>query len=289
MQRVTADLGDLDGPVLVFGGPYSNLHATRALKHRTETLGIPPGRVICTGDVVAYGAHPLETVDLIGDWGITVVKGNVEDSLATDADDCGCGFTDGSACDVLSAGWYTFARNALSDAARAWMGGLPDSVSFRINAIPAVAVHGAPSVINRFVFASAADATLADEMDRSGADLLVGGHCGLPFHRVLDDGRMWLNAGVVGLPANDGTARVWYAILTPQDDGLRVAFHALDYDHAAAAAALRASGLPHAYAETLSSGLWPNMDILPTAERAHQGRPVVPANLDWKPPHLRED
>ncbi len=31
------DLGALNGPVLVFGGPYSNLHATRALKAEAES------------------------------------------------------------------------------------------------------------------------------------------------------------------------------------------------------------------------------------------------------------
>ena len=35
MNKTTTDnldLGPLDGPVLIFGGPYSNLHATAALK-----------------------------------------------------------------------------------------------------------------------------------------------------------------------------------------------------------------------------------------------------------------
>jgi hypothetical protein len=100
------DLGRLDGPVLAFGGPYSNLRATRALHSEARRLGIPPERCLCTGDLVAYCAEPLETVDLIRSWGCPVVLGNCEEGLGRGADDCGCGFADGSACQVLSRRWF---------------------------------------------------------------------------------------------------------------------------------------------------------------------------------------
>src|ERR1051326_1058905 len=54
-----------DGPAIVFGGPYGNLEATRALLDEAARLGIPPARIVCTGDVVAYGADPAATVDLL--------------------------------------------------------------------------------------------------------------------------------------------------------------------------------------------------------------------------------
>ena len=60
----------LPGPVLLFGGPYSNLSATKAMRRWAESNGIAPGNCICTGDVVAYGARPEETVNLIRDSGI---------------------------------------------------------------------------------------------------------------------------------------------------------------------------------------------------------------------------
>ncbi|MGC8470117.1 MAG: hypothetical protein ACP5NI_09465, partial [Acetobacteraceae bacterium] len=49
---------DADGPVLVFGGCASNLQATEALFAEARRLGVPPARMICTGDIVAYGADP---------------------------------------------------------------------------------------------------------------------------------------------------------------------------------------------------------------------------------------
>ena len=49
-----------DGPVLCFGGPYSNLQATQALFAEARRLGVPPGRIVCTGDVLAYCADPAK-------------------------------------------------------------------------------------------------------------------------------------------------------------------------------------------------------------------------------------
>ena len=53
------DFGRFDEPVVLFGGPYSNLQALEAL---STIIGERPA--ICTGDVVAYGANPVQTVNL---------------------------------------------------------------------------------------------------------------------------------------------------------------------------------------------------------------------------------
>ena len=47
----------------MFGGPYSNLSATRAMRAQATALGIPPDRIFCNGDLVAYCAEPEQTVD----------------------------------------------------------------------------------------------------------------------------------------------------------------------------------------------------------------------------------
>ena len=43
----------LDGPALIFGGPYSNLQATAAVLAEAARLGIPAAHIICTGDLIA--------------------------------------------------------------------------------------------------------------------------------------------------------------------------------------------------------------------------------------------
>jgi hypothetical protein len=92
-----------DEPLMVFGGPYSNLEATRAVLDEATRLSISADRIICTGDVVAYGADAAATVDLVRDRVSHVVMGNCEENLAAGSDDCGCGFPTGSSCERLSA------------------------------------------------------------------------------------------------------------------------------------------------------------------------------------------
>lgn len=269
------------GPLLVFGGPYSNLQATRALRRVAEDLGIPADHVVCTGDVVAYCAHPVETVAEIRDWGCHVVMGNCEESLAEGAEDCGCGFEEGTACDLLSRQWFAHASARLGADDCRWMGALPRAIDATIAGHRLTFLHGGATEINRFVFASQPEEVFAGEMQGLAADIVIGGHCGLPFRKPVGD-RLWLNAGVIGMPANDGTPDAHYMLVTPEDGAaLKIEFHRLAYDHAAAAAAMRAEGLAEGYAAALSSGLWPSLDVLPAAEKQATGRRLDPQGGHW--------
>ena len=272
-----------DGPAIVFGGPYGNLEATRALLDEAARLGIPPARIVCTGDVVAYGGDPAATVDLVRAAGIHVVMGNCEESLALDAADCGCGYVPGSACDRLAAAWFAHADRELGTDARLWMAQLPRRIDLIIAGARLAVVHGGIERINRFIFASTAPTIKAEELARAEADGIIAGHCGLPFTQVVA-GRLWHNAGAVGMPANDATPRVWFSLLTPRDDGIAIEHRALDYDHVAAATKMRRAGLPGEYALALETGLWPSCDVLPFKEIRERGVPLEPGAAVWQPP-----
>ena len=275
------DLGRLEGPVLVFGGPYGNLEATEAMLRAARRLGIDGRNAICTGDLVAYAADPQAVVDRIRDWGCAIVMGNCEESLAADADDCGCGFDEGSACAALSALWFTATRRDLDVGTKRWMGSLPRRVGFTLAGRRFAAIHGGLARINQFVFPSTPEAAKAAQLAAADVDGILAGHSGLPFSQIVG-GRLWHNSGALGMPANDGTARVWFSVLTPQEDGIAVALHAVSYDHTAAAAKMRARGYPLEYAAALGSGLWPSCDILPPAECAARGMALAPQTLVWR-------
>jgi predicted phosphodiesterase len=266
------------GPVMLFGGAYSNLAATRAIRMAADQLGLAPTNCVCTGDIVAYCAHPEETVDEMRDWGIPVVMGNCEESLATGADDCGCGFDAGSTCSVLSRGWYAFANRRVSADNRAWMRSLPRQLAFRLANLDFLVVHGSVSRINRFVFPSTAVEVKQAELDLAPADIVIGGHSGIPFGERIG-AKAWLNAGAIGLPANDGTTGGWYLLLVPGSEGVTAHWHRLCYDPVDESIEMRRHGMETAYAETLLSGLWPSMDVLPAAERRQCGQRLAVPSL----------
>ena len=94
-------------------------------------------------------------------------------------------------------------------------------------------------------------------------------HSGLPWVRNTSRG-LWCNVGVLGRPANDGTSRVAYGLLHFASDArtLVACVVPLVYDVAPVAAAIRAEGLPEAFAKALECGLWTTCaNILPPAER----------------------
>ncbi len=268
------ELGDIDKPLLVFGGPYSNLAATEAMLARAAQLGFAPEQIICTGDVVAYCAEPEQTCQLLIESGIHVVMGNCEESLASEADDCGCGFEPGMLCSTLSEKWYRYANQHISPKTRQWMGQLPRSLSFMLAGYRIRVIHGGVKQINRFIFASSENQIKLEELQQAQADIIIAGHCGIPFGQKLGQ-QAWLNAGVIGLPANDGTNSGWYLTLTPANRELDIEWHRLDYDHDLSFKRMQDAGL-HSYAQTLQTGLWPSMDILPAKERAQQGEVLNP-------------
>ena len=322
------DLGTLSGPVLLFGGAYSNLQALTALRAEAERLGIPPGNVICTGDTPGYCADPEACLNLLEDWGIYAIAGNVESNLVAGTDDCGCGFGDGSRCDMFAKLWYNYAGNNVTERNLAYMAGLPDILRFTYAGRSVAVLHGSPRNQSEFVWRSTPAEEKLGFLEALEADVAIGGHCGLPFahalarrpgrdegagssaergsgrmfadnnqHRSADesgryasasaddldasatDDLFWLNPGVIGMPANDGTPRTWFMTLD-DTSGLNFTFHPLHYDHKAAKARmLDDRRLPVSYAATLTTGIWDNTEIMPPPEEAREGIPLDPQTL----------
>ena len=256
-------IGTLDGPILAFGGPYSNAQATEALLAQAEALGILGTNLICTGDVVAYCAAPSPTVEMIRNSGCVVVAGNCEIQLAAGALDCGCGFEGGSACDLLSVGWFTYASKQISERDKAWMGQTPDIVTFDHCGDRYAVIHGGMTDVARFIWETSDDSVFAQEWSAVEAavgpvDHIIAGHCGIPFKRDTPNGR-WINAGVIGMPPHDGHSTTRFAVL---EDGA-VTIRELTYDVAGAVADMQAAGLTQGYDKSLASGIWPSEDVLP--------------------------
>ena len=275
------DLGLIESErLLVFGGPYGNLEAMQALCVEAERLGVAAEHIMCTGDMVAYCADPLATASLIRNKNIRVIQGNCEQSLAAESADCGCGFEGGSACAVLSASWFSYCQSKIDSDIKEWFSTLPQHLRFRFGGRDFLVVHGSPSDISAFIFASAPEEQLKEQIQNMKVDCVIGGHSGLPFTKVMDN-QCWHNPGVIGMPANDATPRVWYSLITQTDDRIVFEHKSLSYPAAAARTKMNDAGLPQEYAQALTSGLWPSLDILPQSESLQAGVPLVEQKIEW--------
>ncbi|MFD1788801.1 metallophosphoesterase family protein [Sphingomonas floccifaciens] len=160
-----------------------------------------------------------------------------------------------------------FAAARLSGRHRRWVESLPATLAIN----DAWLCHGsARSDIEHLLFSvdtvgfrAATDAEIPERLD-GAATLTLCGHSHVAAERRLRDGRRIANPGSVGLPAytddrlypyavSNGDPWARYAIL---DDG-RLTFHAVDYDHRAAARRARDGGFDQ-WASWLETGKIPN-------------------------------
>ncbi|MEM9211473.1 MAG: metallophosphoesterase [Pseudomonadota bacterium] len=257
------DFGQIDTPILLFGGVYSNLHALEALWIWAERAGIPEQNRICTGDIVAYCADAAHCLDILLNSGSQIIAGNCEEQLAADADDCGCGFDAGSACSLYSVAWYRHARAQMSDDLRRYMAALPSVAVIEHFGKRYAIIHGGASETARFLWSVSSETLLQREIDIlnevfGSIDGVIAGHSGIPFERMVGDVH-WINAGAIGMPAHDRSPDTHFAVLR---NGA-LTFHQLKYDAAAAQTRMIEVGLTQGYHETLISGVWPSEDTLP--------------------------
>lgn len=271
----TLELGELEGELLFFGGPYSNLHATKALKSKADFLSISSKQIFCTGDLVAYCSEPNQTIEYIKEWGIHSIIGNVEQQLTSNADNCGCGFSEDSLCNTLSIDWYTRTKQELIKSQIKWMQTLPEFITFSFSGLKFLIIHGSVSNISEFIFESTPWELKKKIFEQHEVDVIIAGHSGIPFIQK-DKEHTWINAGVIGMPANDGTPRVWYVTVKKQEEQIKATINALNYDHCSASEAMHAEGWSAEYAQTLNDGLWCSEDILPSAEREKKGIELKP-------------
>ena len=264
--------------LLIFGGPYSNLESLMALKKIADENNIPSSQIICTGDVVAYCAHPEEAIQFCIDWGIHVIMGNCEEQLATRQDNCACGFEEGSSCAQLSESWYQYADTNISEKCRNWMGSLPDRIKFNYANKEFCVVHGSYQQVNKFIFPSSSVLDKQKDLDDAKADIIVGGHSGIPFIQKIGN-KLWYNPGVIGMPANDGTADTWYGIVESAELGIKFSIRRLKYDYNNEAEILLKKGFADPYASALKTGLWPSLDILPQIEKEQVGLKIKEIEL----------
>ena len=257
------DLGDIHGQILIFGGAYSNLQATQALIDAAQEHGIPAERCIFTGDSIAYCGNPSETLNLLRDFGCPMIKGNCEIELAAGSDTCGCGFEAGSTCDLLSRGWYAFAKQEVSTDQRQFIGSLPDHFIFMHDGKRYVVLHGGFSHVSQFLFPTTPDQEYINvireiESDLGAFDGVIAGHSGIPFQKSIE-GVTWFNSGAIGMPAHNGISTTSYGIL----DACAFTIYDLSYDHQTAQDAMINAGLDQGYNTALETGYWPSEEVLP--------------------------
>jgi predicted phosphodiesterase len=236
---------------------HGNLPALEAVLTDIGRRGVD--RIVNLGDLVSGPLWPRETAARLMPLALPTVRGNHERQLSELAP-AAMGASD------------AYAHAQLTPAQRRWLAALPPTLS-----LPhALLCHGTPHDDLCWLLDElapprlrAADAQRVRERlgDAPQAALVLCGHSHLPRTLRLDDGRLLCNPGSVGLPAyaethpqphrvETGTPQARYAVLEYRDGQWQAQLHAVDYDHAGAAAQAERNGQPH-WAHALRHGRMP--------------------------------
>lgn len=250
-----------------FGGIYNNWRALEAAVRDVRQSGVDA--VYALGDFGGFGPNPDRVFPILLESGALPIQGNYEESLSSGATDCHCGYTDprDNAFAQMS---YDYTNTHTSDAWKRWMGALPKTRRLDVGGRRVLLVHGSPRKINEFLWESNSPVAFLEKLlSDAGADVLVCTHTGLHWHRRLPSGKLVVNAGVLGRPANDGRTNVWYTRLSfGREVDVDVEHVPVHYDHEALAREMEFESLPAEFVETIRTGWWTTcLEILPAKER----------------------
>jgi putative phosphoesterase len=231
--------------IAIISDIHGNLPALEAVL--PDVMKQRPDKVYCLGDLVGYGAAPNEVTERIWTEGIPTIMGNYDDGVGFDRDECGCAYRDPVDQELgdRSLKWtraQTTAKN------KGYLRSLLKELRFEADGKRVLLVHGSPRKMNEYLFEDRALSSFQRLAASSNADIIAFGHTHKPYQKLVD-GVLFVNAGSVGKP-KDLDWRACYVIL----DAGAVTFHRVNYDAAKAAAAIRATELPHEFADDIETG-----------------------------------
>jgi len=234
---------------------HSNLEALQTVLKHAQEQGCT--QHACLGDIIGYGANPVECLAIVQAMNCPTVRGN-HDMLCSRP----LRFSDARDLNPLAAQAIEWTYKQLSEENRSWLGNLPytlDADSFTI-------VHSSLNfpesweyVVNKH-FAKFS-------LDNQKKSICFNGHTHKPevflmhstgiqagtYSRITIDSavKYLINVGSVGQP-RDNNPKTSYAIFDSEKN--IVELQRLDYDFRETQRKILAAGLPHRLADRLESG-----------------------------------
>jgi putative phosphoesterase len=231
--------------IAIFSDIHGNLQALEAVI--ADIAAQTPDAIYCLGDLVGYGAAPNDVTERIRGARFPTVMGNYDDGVGFDRDECGCAYREERE-RLLGDRSLAWTKAQTTADNKAFLRSLHKEIRFQADGKRILLVHGSPRKMNEYLFEDRPIASFQRLAASSAANAIVFGHTHKPYVKEVD-GVTFVNVGSVGKP-KDGDWRACYVIL---EEG-EARFRRVEYDVRGAAAAIRATDLPHEFAEDVETG-----------------------------------
>ena len=236
---------------------FSDIHANLPAM---ETVAAHIGQgsydgIYCLGDIGGYASEPNETQAVIQAMDCPTVRGNYDDGVGNNGNDCGCHYI--KPFDIkMSEVSFQWTRQHTTDTNKAWLRELPREIRLDVAGKRVLLCHGSPRSTTEYLFENRSEGFLkqftAGGKDDASADVIVFGHTHVPYQRTVD-GVTFINTGSVGRP-KDNDPRAGYCVVTFDEGTVTSEQVRLPYDVGAACERLLAADLPEYFADRLRIG-----------------------------------
>ncbi|MFN0117601.1 MAG: metallophosphoesterase family protein [Elusimicrobiota bacterium] len=250
----------------LLGGVYNNHVALQKACEMATHHGME--KIFQLGDLGGFGPYPNEVFPILKQFNVQCIQGNYEESLITQAADCGCGYSHPKD-NYYAAMSYDYTDKNISDENRSLLKNFPKQVQFHLGSFVVHLCHGSPRRINEFLWdTTTSNAFLLRMMDELECDILCCTHTGIPWKREVAPRKWVVNIGAIGRPANDGNQNVWYSEISILNNVPQIELLKVDYDWSVLAQEMRDEKLPQEFIDTITTGWWTTcLEILPGKER----------------------
>ena len=247
---------------------HANLAALEAVLSDIDQRGIKT--ITCLGDLVGYGPHPNEVVNLVRERGIPSCQGCWDEDIIEGLNACECSYPSQLA-ERRGHRAHQWTAEQLNDDNKAFLASLP--MVLRRDRL--VFVHGSPNSQHEYLLPDMDAFAALERVQTADADTLFCGHTHRPYVRELRDGvirvrvqtpkgsqpaaeresawpvRRIVNAGSVGEPRH-GNTHATYVIHDEATDNVEI--REVPYDVERTCSAIVEVGLPPVFAWRLRHG-----------------------------------
>ncbi len=216
--------------IAVISDIHGNMQALEKVLEDIKAQGCE--KILCLGDLAMAGPQPRVVVDFIQqqkDW--EVIQGNTDQLIG---DFCPEYMENVKSKFPVMASALAEEVLFMEDARKDYLHSLPPQMTFSIEGVKILMVHGSPRRNNEDILPNRPISEIEEICKGVDADLIFCGHTHVPCGYQTEKKQTVVNVGSVGRPMTEG-AKACYVVANIEDGGFSIEHRFLDYDRELAA------------------------------------------------------
>src|SRR5512143_2122311 len=192
----------------VFGDIHGNIEALKAAYAAARAAGAE--KIFHLGDLGGYSPFVNEVVDFLIAHNIVGVQGNYDETVARDAEHCGCKSEDPVQEEMANKS-FAWTKAHATEKTKQYLGNLPGEISFTAQGRKIALFHATPKKNNLYWYEDRPEKFFKEMAEKVDADVMIYGHTHKPYRKDFG-GKIFINAGSVGKP-KDGDRRACVGLI----------------------------------------------------------------------------